>query len=120
MRPTPASVIAIVCWCYAFYTPARLSKNQKSREIEDATLHVPVRIHARAMGGAQLKNPQNRIEKVGRAAVEAAGGKFIGGWLCMGEYDAVLIADLPDIESMAGIASRLPRAARSKRLRQPH
>jgi uncharacterized protein with GYD domain len=53
---------------------------------------------------AQLKKPQNRIEKVGRAVVEAAGGKFIGGWLRMGEYDAVLIADLPDIESMAGIA----------------
>jgi hypothetical protein len=32
----------------------------------------------------QLKNPQNRIEKVGRAVVEAAGGKFIDGWLCMG------------------------------------
>jgi uncharacterized protein with GYD domain len=61
----------------------------------------------------QLKNPQNRIEKVGRAVVEAGGGKFIDGWLCMGEHDAVLIADLPDIES-------LPRAARSKKLKQPH
>src|SRR5438045_1488594 len=45
---------------------------------------------------AQIKNPQNRIEQVGRAATEAAGGKFIGGWICMGEYDAVLIADVPD------------------------
>jgi len=53
---------------------------------------------------AQMKNPQNRVEHVGRAATEAAGGKFIGGWLCMGEYDAVLIADVPDIESMAAIA----------------
>jgi len=53
---------------------------------------------------AQLKNPQNRVEQIGRAATEAAGGKFIGGWLCMGEYDAVLIADVPDIESMAAIA----------------
>lgn len=53
---------------------------------------------------AQIKNPQNRIEQVGRAATEAAGGKFIGGWLCMGEFDAVLIADVPDIESMAAIA----------------
>ena len=51
-----------------------------------------------------MKNPQNRVEQVGRAATEAAGGKFIGGWLCMGEYDAVLIADVPDIESMAAIA----------------
>lgn len=53
---------------------------------------------------AQMKNPQSRVEQVGRAATEAAGGKFIGGWLCMGEYDAVLIADVPDIESMAAIA----------------
>jgi uncharacterized protein with GYD domain len=53
---------------------------------------------------AQIKNPQNRIESVGRAAVESAGGKFIGGWLCLGEYDAVFIADMPDIESMASIA----------------
>jgi uncharacterized protein with GYD domain len=54
--------------------------------------------------GPQFKNPQNRIEKIGRAAVEAAGGKFIGGWLCIGEYDAVLIVDLPNLESMAGLA----------------
>lgn len=52
---------------------------------------------------AQVKNPQNRIEKVGRAATEASGGKFIGGWLSMGEYDAVIIADVPNIESMAGL-----------------
>ncbi|MFI5015480.1 MAG: GYD domain-containing protein [Hyphomicrobiales bacterium] len=53
---------------------------------------------------AQVKNPQNRIETVGRAACKAAGGKFLGGWLCFGEYDAVLIADVPDMESMAAIA----------------
>jgi uncharacterized protein with GYD domain len=53
---------------------------------------------------AQVKNPQNRVETVGRAACEAAGGKLIGGWLCFGEYDAVLIVDVPDIESMAAIA----------------
>jgi len=35
---------------------------------------------------------------------EAAGGKFIGGWLCFGEYDAVFIADMPKEESMAGAA----------------
>jgi uncharacterized protein with GYD domain len=53
---------------------------------------------------AQIKNPQNRIENVGRAVCKAAGGKFVGGWLCFGEYDAVLIADMPDMESMASIA----------------
>ena len=38
---------------------------------------------------AQVKKPENRIENVGRAMCEAAGGKFIGGWLCFGEYDGV-------------------------------
>ena len=53
---------------------------------------------------AQLKKPENRVENVGRAACEAAGGKLIGGWLCFGEYDAVLIADMPDAESMSAFA----------------
>jgi uncharacterized protein with GYD domain len=53
---------------------------------------------------AQLKNPQNRVETVGRAVCEAAGGKLVGGWLCFGEYDLVVIADLPDNESMAAFA----------------
>src|SRR5271169_5437970 len=53
---------------------------------------------------AQVKNPQNRVEAIGRPACEAAGGKFVGGWLCFGKYDAVLIADMPDMESMAALA----------------
>src|SRR5262245_66626592 len=53
---------------------------------------------------AQVKNPQNRVEVVGRQACEAVGGKLVGGWLCFGEYDLVIIADVPNIESMAGIA----------------
>lgn len=53
---------------------------------------------------AQLKSPQNRVEAVGRAVCEAAGGKLVGGWLCFGEYDLVIIADVPNNESMAAIA----------------
>ena len=33
---------------------------------------------------AQLKNPQNRAETVGRAVCEAVGGKLVGGWYCFG------------------------------------
>jgi uncharacterized protein with GYD domain len=29
---------------------------------------------------------------------------MIGGWYCLGDYDVILIADLPNIESMAAIA----------------
>lgn len=53
---------------------------------------------------AQMKNPQNRVEAVGRQACEAVGGKLVGGWLCFGEYDLVIVADVPNIESMAAIA----------------
>lgn len=52
----------------------------------------------------QLKNPQNRVEAVGRAACEAVGGKLVGGWYCFGEYDLMIIADVPDNESMSAIA----------------
>lgn len=53
---------------------------------------------------AQLKNPQNRADVVGRAACEAVGGKLVGGWYCFGEYDLIIIADVPNNESMAAIA----------------
>ncbi len=53
---------------------------------------------------AQMKDPQNRVEAVGRQVCEAAGGQFIGGWLCFGDYDLVIVADVPDNESMAAIA----------------
>jgi uncharacterized protein with GYD domain len=56
---------------------------------------------------AQLKYPQNRVETIGRAVCDAVGGKFVGGWYCFGEYDLVLVADLPDNESMTAIAVAL-------------
>jgi uncharacterized protein with GYD domain len=52
----------------------------------------------------QLKNPQNRADAVGRAACEAVGGKLVGSWYCFGDYDLIIIADVPDNESMAAIA----------------
>jgi uncharacterized protein with GYD domain len=63
---------------------------------------------------AQVKNPQDRIENVARQACEAVGGKLIGGWLCMGEYDLVVIADVPNIESMAGIAMAVAAGGAAK------
>src|SRR6266478_9326416 len=53
---------------------------------------------------AQLKNPQNRVDAVGKAACEAVGGNLVGGWYCFGEYDLVIIADVPSNESMSAIA----------------
>ncbi|MCP4317232.1 MAG: GYD domain-containing protein [Hyphomicrobiales bacterium] len=53
---------------------------------------------------AQINNPQNRVEAVGRQACEAAGGKLIGGWLCFGDYDLMIVAEMPDTESMAAVS----------------
>ena len=69
---------------------------------------MPVYMYQAAYGAeswaTQIKNPQNRVEIVGRQMCEAVGGKFIGAWLCFGDYDVVLIAELPDNESMAAMA----------------
>src|SRR5712671_5891053 len=53
---------------------------------------------------AQVKKPEIRVEVVGRAACEAVGGKLLGGWYCFGDYDLVIIADVPGNEAMSGIA----------------
>ena len=52
---------------------------------------------------ALVKNPQNRMEVV-RKLAENNGGKLIGGWLSFGDYDVVLIAEMPDNVSAAAIA----------------
>ena len=53
---------------------------------------------------AQLRNPQNRVETVGKAVCEAVGGRLVCGAYCFGEYDLVVIADVPDDESMSAVA----------------
>jgi uncharacterized protein with GYD domain len=53
---------------------------------------------------AQLKNPQNRVETVGRKVCETAGGKLLGAWYCFGDYDFVIVADMPDNASMTAVA----------------
>ncbi|HSF93740.1 MAG TPA: GYD domain-containing protein [Thermohalobaculum sp.] len=53
---------------------------------------------------AQIGDPQNRVETVARQVCEAVGGTLIGGWYCFGDYDIVLVADVPSNESMAAIA----------------
>ncbi len=44
---------------------------------------------------AQVKNPQNRIETIGGQACKAVGGKLIGAWYCFGDFDFILITDVP-------------------------
>ena len=52
---------------------------------------------------ALVANPQDRIEAV-RPAIEKLGGRIIQAWFSFGDYDIVVIADLPDNVSAAAIA----------------
>ena len=53
-----------------------------------------------------LKNPQNRITVVS-AVIEKLGGKVVHGWMSFGEYDTVVIVDLPDNIAAAAFASAI-------------
>jgi uncharacterized protein with GYD domain len=50
-----------------------------------------------------VNNPQDRTGAA-KAAIEANGGTMIGAWMAFGGDDLVVIADMPDDASMAGVA----------------
>jgi uncharacterized protein with GYD domain len=52
---------------------------------------------------AMVKNPHSRIEAI-RPVIERMGGKLIGGWAAFGDYDTILIAELPTSVDAAAIA----------------
>src|SRR5215217_3570304 len=50
-----------------------------------------------------VKNPQDRAEAIA-PLFESVGGKLHGLWLAFGEYDVVVIAELPDNVSAAAVS----------------
>ena len=50
-----------------------------------------------------ISNPVNRVEAI-RPAIESMGGRIEGSWLSFGEYDVVLIMQMPDNISAAAFA----------------
>ncbi|HYM12622.1 MAG TPA: GYD domain-containing protein [Bryobacterales bacterium] len=52
---------------------------------------------------ALVKKPQNRIEAV-RPAIEKLGGKIESAWLAFGDYDIVVIFEMPSNVEAAAIA----------------
>jgi len=52
---------------------------------------------------AVVSNPQDRIEAV-RPAIENLGGKIETAWFAFGEYDVVVITDMPTNVDAAAIA----------------
>jgi uncharacterized protein with GYD domain len=53
--------------------------------------------------GALIAQPQDRIEVV-RSAIEKLGGKIESAWFAFGEYDIVMITEMPNNVSAAGIS----------------
>jgi uncharacterized protein with GYD domain len=52
---------------------------------------------------ALVKNPQNRMDSI-RPVFESLGGKLHGMWFAFGDYDIVIICQLPDNASVAAIS----------------
>ena len=52
---------------------------------------------------AIVKEPQNRIQAI-QPAIENLGGKLINAYFSFGEYDFVLIVEMPDNLSAVGIS----------------
>jgi uncharacterized protein with GYD domain len=52
---------------------------------------------------AMLKDPQHRLDAV-RPVVERLGGSIVNGWLSLGEYDVLVICQLPDNISAAALS----------------
>jgi uncharacterized protein with GYD domain len=50
-----------------------------------------------------IANPQDRFEAV-RSPIEKLGGKVMNSYFAFGQYDAVLITEMPDNVSAAAIA----------------
>jgi len=52
---------------------------------------------------AQLKNPQDRTEAI-RPAIERLGGRIECAYLAFGDYDIVIVVDMPDNVSAAAFS----------------
>ena len=49
-----------------------------------------------------VANPQSRLDAL-RPVVEKLGGRIINGWFAFGDYDLVLISEMPDNVSIAAL-----------------
>ena len=53
--------------------------------------------------GGLVKDPQDRAEAL-RPAIERLGGKLVSFYMSFGEYDAVVIVEMPDNVSAAAVS----------------
>ena len=52
---------------------------------------------------ALLKGPQHRLEAI-KPVIERLGGSVVNGWFMFGEYDLLVICELPDNVSAAALS----------------
>jgi uncharacterized protein with GYD domain len=62
---------------------------------------------------ALLKDPHNRLEAV-RPVVERLGGTIVSGWLMFGEYDLLVICEIPDNASAAALSMAISAGGATK------
>jgi uncharacterized protein with GYD domain len=53
---------------------------------------------------AQIKDPQDRLELVGKQIADAVGAKILGGGYSYGEYDIAALVEASDEVTMAAVA----------------
>jgi uncharacterized protein with GYD domain len=63
---------------------------------------------------AQIKNPQDRLEVVGKQIADSVGAKILGGGYSYGEYDVSIIIEAPDEVTMAAVALAIAAAGAAK------
>ena len=66
---------------------------------------------------AQMQNPQDRLEVVGKQLAESAGVKIVGGGYSFGEYDIAVIVEAADDTTMAAVAIAIAAAGAIKATR---
>jgi len=72
--------------------------------------------YAPAGWAALLKDPQHRLEAL-RPVIERLGGSIVNGWLSFGEYDALVICQLPDNVSAAALSVAISAGGAVKALK---
>ena len=63
-----------------------------------------------------VNQPQNRVEAV-RPVVEKLGGKLEHGWLAFGEYDAVVVVEMPENADAAAFAMAIAAGGAMKTIK---
>ena len=67
----------------------------------------------------QVNNPIDRIE-IARAAIAGFGGKLVVDYYAFGEYDFVLVMEMPDNESAAGFVMAIASTGMSTNFKTTH